>query len=111
ESWLDLAVRGRRGLRALDVGCGAGMTAVRLSRRAEVREVVGLDLSPEALARARRCHEHPLVRGSALALPFPDNEFDIMTCFDVFQHLPEGCERRASAELCRVLRPGGIALI
>jgi SAM-dependent methyltransferase len=109
--WLSAAVRGRRGLEALDVGCGAGLTALRLSRRPEIARVVGLDPSPEALNRARRSLGLPLVRGSALELPFPSGRFDVATCFDVLQHLPPGGDLRALRELCRVLRPGGIALV
>lgn len=109
--WLDAAVQGRRGLAALDVGCGAGQTALRLARRPEIDAVVGLDPSAEALEHARRRHGFPLVRGSALDLPFADSRFDVVTCFDVLQHLPRGGDRRAAAELFRVLEPGGVALI
>jgi SAM-dependent methyltransferase len=109
--WLDVALNRRSGLHALDVGCGTGETAVRLARRPEIARVVGLDPSPRALAHARRRHGFPLVLGSALELPFDDAGFDVATCFDVLQHLPERADRRAAAELRRVLRPGGIALI
>ncbi len=112
--WLDDALAGRgraHGLRSLDVGCGTGQTAVRLARRPEIGSVVGLDPSPEALGHARRRHAFPLVRGSALALPFPDGRFDVLTCFDVFQHLGAGGDRRAAAEIRRVLAPGGVAVV
>jgi SAM-dependent methyltransferase len=109
--WLDAALNRRSGLHALDVGCGTGETALRLTRRPEIVRVVGLDPSPAALAHARRRHGFPLVLGSALELPFDDAGFDVATCFDVLQHLPERTDRRAATELYRVLRPGGIALI
>jgi SAM-dependent methyltransferase len=110
SAWLDRALAGRRGLRALDVGCGAGLTALGLGRRPEISEVIGLDLSLEALRHARR--QHPLVcRGSALNLPLATGRFDLVTCFDVLQHLPPGGDRRAAAELARVLAPGGVALV
>jgi SAM-dependent methyltransferase len=110
--WLDEALAGRRGLRALDVGCGTGMTAVRLSRRPEIETVIGLDPSPEALDHARRRHGFPLVRGSALDLPFGDGWFDVLTCFDVFQHLPDHAgDLRAAVEIRRVLAPGGVAVV
>lgn len=109
--WLDAALRGRQGLAALDVGCGTGQTALRLACRPEIGSVVGLDPSAEALAHARRRHAFPLVRGSALDLPFGQSKFDVVTCFDVLQHLPQDGDRRAADELHRVLAPGGVALV
>jgi SAM-dependent methyltransferase len=109
--WLDDVLKGRRGLHALDVGCGAGMTALRLATRAEITEVVGLDPSSAALAHARRRHGFPLVRGSALQLPFKDSRFHLVTCLDVLQHLPIRGDDRAVEELARVLTPDGIALV
>jgi SAM-dependent methyltransferase len=109
--WLDQALRGRSGLRAIDVGCGTGLTVQRLAQRPEIVEVIGLDPSLEALAHARRCHDLPLVRGSATELPFPDGRFDVVTCFDVFQHLSAGGDRRAAREIRRVLAPGGVVVV
>jgi len=109
--WLRTPLRGQRGLSALDVGCGTGQTALRLARRPEIDRVVGLDPSPEALEHAQRRHPFPLVRGSAVELPFADSRFDVVTCFDVLQHVGPGDDRRAIAELYRVLQPGGIALV
>lgn len=109
--WLDEALDGRSKLSALDVGCGAGLSAVRLAARREVAEVVGLDPSPDALAIAATRHEGRLVQGSALDLPFESSRFDLATCFDVFQHLPSAGDRRAADELRRVLSPGGVAVV
>jgi SAM-dependent methyltransferase len=109
--WLAQGLKGRRGLHALDLGCGTGMGAVRLAARPEIEQVVGLDPSPAALAEARRRHGFPLVQGSALALPFAAGRFDVVTCCDVLQHLPEGGLHEAARELRRVLRPDGIAVL
>ncbi|WP_422929489.1 class I SAM-dependent methyltransferase [Singulisphaera sp. PoT] len=109
--WLDQTLAHRNGLDALDVGCGTGFTMLRLRDRPEIREVFGLDPSIDALEHARRLHDMPLHRGSALDLPFEDDSFDVVTSFDVLQHLPDGGDRRAVDEMRRVLRPGGIALI
>jgi SAM-dependent methyltransferase len=108
--WLDRTIRGRVGLRALDVGCGSGGAAARLARREEIAHVVGLDISPTALELAAR-YDLPLLRGDALGLPFYDGSFDVVTSFDVMQHLEPGDDLRAAVELRRVLRPGGVALI
>ena len=109
--WLDGALTGRTGLTALDVGCGTGQTALRLARRPEIARVIGLDLSPDALAHARRRHPFPLARGSATALPVEARSCDVVTCFDVLQHLPTRGDRRAAFEMFRVLAPGGVAVV
>jgi SAM-dependent methyltransferase len=109
--WLDAALAGRKGLRALDVGCGTGFAALGLSGRAEVAEVIALDPSPDALGHARRRLGPPLLRASALGLPVATGSCDLVTCFDVLQHVPPGGDRLAAAEFARVLAPGGWALV
>jgi SAM-dependent methyltransferase len=109
--WLDHALRGRAHLRALDAGCGAGLTASRLSSRPEISETVALDMSDAALVLARQRYDGPVVSGSVLDLPFPNASFHVVTCFDVFQHLPRESESKAASEINRVLKPGGDALI
>jgi SAM-dependent methyltransferase len=108
--WLDASLRGRSGLAAIDVGCGAGLTLRRLAERTEVAQVVGVDPCREALAYASHWG-HRVVEGSALALPFEAGAFDVATCFDVVQHLPPGGIGEAARELARVLRVGGVAVI
>ncbi|MBK6542184.1 MAG: class I SAM-dependent methyltransferase [Flavobacteriales bacterium] len=43
------------------------------------------------------------------ALDFPDDHFDLIICSHVLEHVPE--DRTAMRELCRVLRPGGTAIL
>ncbi len=111
SGWLGEAIGGLRGLAALDVGCGAGLSLVRLMGLREVGRVVGLEPDPGALRLARRHRGFEVVRGSALALPFGAGCFDLVTCFDVLQHLPDGGDRLAASEIARVLRPGGLAVV
>ena len=63
---------------------------------------VTLDIDPRGLTRGGVC-------GSALALPFKDGAFDLVSAFDVLEH----CEPEADAlaELSRVLAPGGRLLM
>jgi SAM-dependent methyltransferase len=49
------------------------------------------------------------VRGDVTAMPFADESFDLIVCLHVLEHVPD--DRAAIAELFRVLRPGGRALI
>ena len=102
DSWLERAIGGRHQLLALDVGCGTGGTLARLAGRREIEGVVGIDPSEAASSHAGRTST---VLGSALALPFATNSFDVVTCFDVFQHLRSASDIDAAAEMRRVLRP------
>jgi SAM-dependent methyltransferase len=105
----------RPGMRLLDVGCGPGSITLGLAEAVAPGEVVGLDIEPLQLERARAlAAERGVVNvrfepGDAYALPFPDASFDAVFAHAVLQHL--GDPVRALAEFRRVLRPGGIAAI
>lgn len=96
----------------LDAGCGTGEITYRLATKFERASFVGLDLEEQHLKRAAaRCAPFgSRVRfqaGDALALPFPDNSFDLVVCRHVLQAVSD--PRRALEEMLRVLRPGGRA--
>ncbi len=110
EHWFDARLRGRNGLVAIDVGCGAGLTLQRLGARREIERVIGIDPSPEALRHARQ-RGHRVVEASATAIPFEADSFDVVTCLDVIQHLPAEAVASAARELARILRPGGVAVL
>jgi demethylmenaquinone methyltransferase/2-methoxy-6-polyprenyl-1,4-benzoquinol methylase len=104
--WRRLAVREVvwPGDRVLDACCGTGDLAVEAERRGG--RVVGLDFSERMLERARRkSGTIEWVHGDALALPFADGAFDVVTVGFGVRNL-ESLER-GLAELGRVLRPGG----
>jgi ubiquinone/menaquinone biosynthesis C-methylase UbiE len=86
----------------LDAGCGSGRMLQELERYGDVH---GVDVSPEAagVARARGLGE--VVTGRLEQLPWPDAKFDLITCFDVLEHLPD--EHAALGELARVCKPNG----
>lgn len=104
----------RPGERVLDVGVGPGLLAYDLARLVGPKgRVTGLDLSPDMIALAReRLAEFPQARcveGDAEALDLPDAGFDAAVSTQVYEYVAD--MPRALAELCRVLRPGGRALI
>ncbi|MFC4356847.1 class I SAM-dependent methyltransferase [Halobium salinum] len=111
ESFLE----GRRGARALDLGCGNGRHAERLAEHAD--RVVGLDASRGLLAEARaRAAERgfavDLVHGDAAGLPFADDAFDLAVYVATLHHLAPRERRVASLdELARVLAPEGRAVV
>jgi SAM-dependent methyltransferase len=82
---IDDVLRGRRGLKILDVGCGAGVMTAHLRRYGDV---TGTDFSAPAIAAARGLA--PGVRflaGTLDALPSHDR-FDVVAMFDVLEHIP-----------------------
>jgi SAM-dependent methyltransferase len=93
--------------RILDAGCGTGGNLVRL---AQLGRAVGVDLVPQATAGCR-ARGTTAVRGSVLALPFPDHSFDVVTSFDVIYHARVPDDGAAVAEMVRVVRPGGFVLV
>ena len=52
---------------------------------------------------------HAMERLDIEALPYPDRSFDAVVCSHVLEHVAD--DRRAMGELCRVLKPGGWALL
>jgi O-antigen biosynthesis protein len=86
--------------RVLDVGCGAGALGAALRREREV-EVVGLELSPTAAARAAARLDQAIEANleELQELPFEPGHFDAMVFGDVLEHLHD------PHRLLRVLRP------
>ena len=94
----------------LDAGCGTGGMISWLRRYAAGGRVAGVDVSADAIAFCRRRGLGDVAQASVMALPFADSTFDLVTSFDVLVQLPgEGSDELALREMCRVLRPGGIA--
>ncbi len=92
----------------VDVGTGTGAN-LRLLKQMGFARVTGIDPSEDA---ARWCAEKGLgtVRtGDLCALPLADSSVDLVLATDVIEHVSE--DARAVAEIHRVLRPGGTALI
>lgn len=99
--------RGTRPLRLI-VDCGAG-TGRNLDWLSRFGTAVGVELTPAGLRIGHR-YGRRLVRGTVAALPLADASADLATSFDVLYCLDDEVERRALAEMFRVLKPGGIAL-
>jgi len=117
----------------LEVGCGRGGGAAWMAKNLGPKRVVGMDISPSAVAHANRQHAahighkhslltnpgHPtstafengqctglsFLAGDAEALPFPDGSFDVVV--NVESSHCYGSMDRFLGEVARVLRPGG----
>jgi ubiquinone/menaquinone biosynthesis C-methylase UbiE len=91
----------------LDYGCGLGYW---LQATERTWETYGVDISTYAITKAREnapMTKFELLKGSHV--PFPDNFFDVVTAFDVLEHIQQPAN--ALAELSRVSHPGGILVI
>lgn len=93
-----------------DVGCGPGHVAAFL--RGLGAQTLGIDLSPEMVATARRLWpEITFEQGSMLSLHVPDAAWDGIVAMYSIIHLPPESRALAFAEFHRVLRPGGLLLL
>jgi SAM-dependent methyltransferase len=97
---------GRSRRRMLDIGCGTGGI---LKALAGVGTIVGIDRDELALRFCREKGLDGVVRASALDLPFVSGAFDVCVMMDVLEHVDE--EGALLAEVRRVLRPGGTAIV
>ena len=99
--------------RVLEIAPGPGFMAIELARLGDY-EVTGLDISESfvrmASEKARQSGVQVDFRhGDAAALPFADDAFDLTYCVAAFKNFSHPVQ--AMAEMYRVLRPGGTALI
>ena len=115
----QIAVRNSESLkmllgRTLDVGCGVGFVVGHLANPMYRFHPFGVDISAEAINRARQRLAYIPHVNSRLqviedqTLPFEDNFFSVVTCFDVLEHLDPSEIDATLAEISRVLRPSGL---
>jgi demethylmenaquinone methyltransferase/2-methoxy-6-polyprenyl-1,4-benzoquinol methylase len=101
--------------RVLDLCCGTGDLALAFRREAPAgAEIIGSDFVPEMLVRARAKAAASgggvtFVEADALALPFGDGSFDLVSCSFGFRNLAN--YERGLLEILRVLKPGGFVAI
>lgn len=106
--------------RVLDIGCGNGRHALEALRLGA--EVTAIDVDVESLltvdqTAAMMVEEGQVAEGGSLRtlvadarrLPLPDGHFDVIIAAEVLEHIEQDVE--VMAELCRVLRPGGVIAV
>ncbi|HEY3354126.1 MAG TPA: class I SAM-dependent methyltransferase [Polyangia bacterium] len=97
-------------LDVLDVGCGTGAWITQARLQGRRHHVTGIDLSPAYLAVARffRGRSATFAQMNAERLPAAwSDRFDLVTSIWLFHELPATAVERTTAEIARVLRPGG----
>jgi len=98
-------------VRLLDIGCGGGVLAEEFARLG--CQVTGIDISVESIAVARahaRTEDLSIdyQTGSASQLPFDGSSFEVVSCCDTLEHIPEW--EQGVVEVGRVLKAGGLFL-
>ncbi len=95
--------QGKLPARILEVGCGEGFVLSRLAKLFPQAEIVGVDIDDQALTKAKElCPQAKLLNGDVQQLSFADNQFDLVVCLEVLEHLPE--PTKALQEIVRVSR-------
>jgi tRNA G46 methylase TrmB len=117
EIWVEhwhryhFASRWAAGKRVLDVACGEGYGSALLARAA--KSVVGVDISPQAVAHAKREYaalgNASFLEAPCTKLPLADASIDLAVSFETVEHITG--QEEFLAELARVLAPGGVLLI
>jgi len=102
--------------RILDAGCGTGTLTLALLRTLRVPvKLTAIDLSASSMATARKYvnknnpqqQEVRFAQGNVLALPFPDDAFDLVVTSGVLEYVPL---EDGFTEMARVISPGGYFL-
>ena len=105
---LQRATAGLTAARLLDCGCGTGANVELLDT---FGRGYGFDLTEIGLRIGRDAGRTRLARATVTAAPFPTASFDIVTSFDVLYSLADHDEKTAIAEMYRLLKPGGTAIV
>jgi ubiquinone/menaquinone biosynthesis C-methylase UbiE len=107
--------RDQRKLNILDLACGTGRFIEDVVANWPRLNVTGLDLSPayieEARSRLGKSRSLTFVEANAEAIPLASASQDAVTCIYLFHELPPKIRKVVVAEIARVLKPGGIAVI
>lgn len=95
--------------RVLDVGCGGGLACEFMARLGA--RVSGIDRSKNSIEIAQAHAKQSELQinyqqGNAEDLPYQQNSFDCVVCFDVLEHVYN--RNKVISEIYRVLKPGGI---
>jgi SAM-dependent methyltransferase len=94
-------------LRYLDVGCGKGELLGLL--RSDFERTAGCDVSASMMEQVSQVTGiETRVQSDPLSIPFGDAEFDLVTAVCVYHHVPPADRGSLTAEIGRVLRPGGV---
>lgn len=95
-------------VKILDAGCGTGGLSQKMM---QFGEVIAMDISPTALSYAKKKKISRVIKGSIEAIPFMNDEFDIIVCLDVLYHRMVSDDTKVLSEFKRTLKPGGLLFL
>lgn len=101
-----------QGKRVLDFGCGTGYGSALMAEVAT--SVTGLDIDAPALAWARETHRAANLdfqRHGDLGATLPAKSFDMVSCFEMIEHVDHTTQKAAVASIARLLTDDGLLLI
>ena len=106
----------QKGCRALDVGCGGGMTVSRLCALTGSGKVYGIDYSDLCVKKSIKqnkknilCGKAEIIKSGVSELPFDDGSFDLVTAVETYYFWPD--KHNDLVEIYRVLRSRGKLLL
>ena len=104
KSQVKLISRLKSGGSILDIGCSSG--AFLSAMRGPAWELHGIEMEPATAERARASTSAEVFVGDVMAAPYPPNRFDVITCFDVLEHVYD--PRQFLTKVQTWLKPDGI---
>ena len=96
-----------QGKQVLDVGCGHGHVIRYCQERGA--KIVGVDLSINALERAREVVGNHLIQADGSYLPMASDSFDVVLSFETLEHFPD--QEMGLCEMHRVLKDQGVLIL
>ncbi|MGB4116683.1 MAG: class I SAM-dependent methyltransferase [Polaromonas sp.] len=111
--WVSQRGPNQKQIRVLDAGCGDGINMSVLkdifASKGIEADIVGSDYNGVRLERAAAHGSFPVVEADLLKTPFKNEEFDVILCSHVLEHIHE--DVTALLELKRILAPSGLMII
>lgn len=97
----------------LEVGCGTGTLTLAMKKQVgPIGKAFGIDLIPGMIAASQRKaadanEEITFQEGSIDAIPFPDNQFDVVMCSFMIFHMSGETRKKGIQDIFRTLKPNG----
>lgn len=106
-----LKAQGLKGKTLIDIGCSNGLLISQL-RGEGLKKIIGLDPNESAILFARENIKYArFLVSSADTIALGNNQADIVSMFDVIEHVPPETESKVLTEARRVLKIGGVILL